>query len=178
MVKKNKNFKVNKSFLNFIHARDFFPQEEVEETRSWLAGHRYSHWTPNGFEIPNFNLVFPDMELIVGGMLGDWVKIEDEGSGTFRIPFDNQVMFESFDSLNEWRMAVAMDDNIFRTYNHISGAKDAKEGYEFDYTKPEDWVVETTINIKSNDAIFYRPWVFHSFEAKLIHHHKIYVEED
>lgn len=170
------NFKVNKSYINFIHARNFFPEKEAEEARSWLSGNKFE-LMENGFEIQNFNLVFPDMEMIVGGMLGDWVKIEDEGSGTFRIPFHNQVMFEAFDSINEWRMAVAMEDNNFRTYTHISGAKDARDGYKFDYSKLEDWPVETTINLKQNDAIFYRPWVFHSFEGKMIHHHKIYVQE-
>lgn len=171
------NFQINKSFMNFIHLRNFFPEGEAANTSSWLSGNKYDHWTPNGWEIPRFSLVFPDMELIMGGMLGDWVKIDDEKSGTFRIPFDNQIMFESFESLNEWRMAVAMVDNTFKTYTHVSGAKDAKEGYEFDYANVEDWQVETTINIKQNDAIVYRPWVFHSFEGKLIYHHKIYIQE-
>lgn len=172
----NSNFKVDKSYLNFIHARSFFPEKEAEETRLWLYAQRFDP-VINGYEIKNFNLVFPNMEMIIGGMLGDWVKIDDKDSGTFRIPFNNQVMFEFFDSLNEWRMAVALEDNTFKTYTHISGAKDAREGYKFDYLKPEDWILETTINIKQNDAIFYRPWLFHSFEAKMIHHHKIYIQE-
>lgn len=173
----SKNFKVDKSYLNFIHARNFFPEKEAEEARSWLIGCKFELMT-NGYEIKNFNLVFPNMEMVIGGMLGDWVRIDDEDSGTFRIPFDNQVMFEFFDSLNEWRMAVALEDTTFKTYTHISGAKDARDGINFDYFKIEDWLVETTINLKQNDAIFYRPWLFHSFEAKIIHHHKIYVQED
>ena len=170
------NYPINKSYLNFIHARNFFPEGEAEEARQWLMGLKYEPME-NGWEIRNFNLVFPDMEMIVGGMLGDWVKIEDEASGTFRIPYHNQVMFEAFDSLNEWRMAVAMEDNVFKTYTHVSGAKDAREGYQFDYMKEEDWSEETTLKLKQNDCVFYRPWVFHSFEGKLIHHHKIFVQE-
>lgn len=170
------NFKVNKSYLNFIHARDFFPVHEVKESKSWLAGLKYQP-VANGFEIQHFNLVFPDMEMIVGGMLGDWVKIDQEGSGTFRVPYDNQIMFEEFDTLNEWRMAIAFDDNVFKTYVHSSGAKDARYGYQFNYNNPEEWLTETTLNLRENDCVFFRPWVFHSFEAKLIHHHKIYVQE-
>lgn len=170
------NYKIDKSYINFIHARNFFPEGEAEEARSWLMNNKYELMS-NGYEIRNFNLVFPDMEMIIGGMLGDWVKIEDEGSGTFRIPFDNQIMFEEFDSLNEWRMAVAMEDNVFQIYNHNSGAKDAREGYNFDYLNKDDWSIETTIRLKQNDAVFYRPWVFHTFEGKLIHHHKIFVQE-
>jgi hypothetical protein len=172
----NKNYKVNKSYINFLHVRDFFPEGEVANTLPWLVGLKYQP-VANGVEVPNFNLVFPDMEMIVGGMLGDWVKIDHESSGTFRIPYHNQIMFEEFDSMNEWRMAVAMEDNLFAMYNHNSGAKDARYGYEFDYSNPEDWTVESTINLKQNDCVFYRPWVFHSFEGKIIYHHKIYVEE-
>lgn len=172
----NKNYKVDKSYMNFIHARNFFPEGEAEEARNWLSTVGMQ-LTPNGFEIPNFNLVFPDLEIIIGEMLGDWVKIDDYNSGTFREPFDNQIMFEPFDSLNEWRLAVALHDNTFKTYIHKSGSKDARYGWEFDYKNPADWDVETILKIKTNDAVFYRPWVFHSFESKMIFHHKIYVQE-
>jgi hypothetical protein len=110
-------------------------------------------------------------------MLGDWVKIDPESSGTFRIPYHNQIMFEEFDSMHEWRMAVAMEDNLFGIYTHNSGAKDARYGYEFDYQRPEDWTLESFVGLKQNDCVFYRPWVFHSFEGKIIYHHKIFVEE-
>jgi hypothetical protein len=87
-------------------------------------------------------------------------------------------MFEEFDSLNEWRMAIAMDDNTFITYTHKSGAKDARDGYEFDYHNLEEWEVESVTRLKQNDCMFYRPWVFHSMEAKLINHHKIFVQDE
>lgn len=173
----NSNFKVDKSYLNFIHARSFFLDGEAEEARQWLSANKFE-LMENGYEIKNFNLVFPNIEMVVGGMLGEWVKIDDKDSGTFRIPFDNQVMFEAFTTINEWRMAVALENTTFKTYTHISGAKDAKDDINFDYLKLEDWFIETTINLKQNDAIFYRPWLFHSFEAKMIHHHKIYVQEN
>jgi len=118
------------------------------------------------------------MEMIVGGMLGDWVKIDLEDSGTFRRPLHNQIIFEDYYDENEWRLAIAMEDNIFKTYNHISGAKDSRDDYKFNYSNPEDWQIETTINLKQNDAVFYRPWLFHSFEDNIIHHHKIYVQEE
>lgn len=173
----SKNFKVNKSYINTMHVRNFFPEGEAANAHSWLVGLKYMPMA-NGAEVQNFNLVFPDMDMIVGGMLGDWVSIDGEASGTFRIPYDNQIMFEEFDSLQEWRLAIAMEDNKFITYNHISGAKDAREGYEFNYNAPEDWVVEQITLLKQNDCMFYRPWVFHSMEAKLINHHKIFVQDE
>lgn len=164
----SKNYKVNRSLLNFIHARDFFPPNDAENYR--LAVKDLIHYDPipYGTEIPDFNLIFPDLDMLFGGMLGDFIKVDEDRSGTFRRPYNNLIHFEDFEDTNEWRLAVALEDNTFRVYTHKSGAKNALDGYEFDYHNQEDWEIETEMKIKQNDAIFYRPWVFHSFEEKLI----------
>jgi len=164
----NSNYKVNRSYLNFIHARNFFPEDEAESCR--LTVKDLLHYNPNpyGRQIPDFNLIFPESDMLFGGMLGDYVTLDEERSGTFRRPYNNLIHFEDFDNLTEWRLAVALEDTLFKTYSHTSGARTALEGYEFDYHNDEEWCLETTLNLKQNDAIFYRPWVFHSFEEKLI----------
>ena len=106
--------------------------------------------------------------MLFGGMLGDYITLDEENSGTFRRPYDSLIHFEDFDDLTEWRVAVALEDTVFRTYSHESGARTALDGYEFNYNNNEEWLLETTLNLKQNDAVFYRPWVFHSFEEKLI----------
>lgn len=169
----NGNFYVNKSVLNYIHARDFFPPGDAENYR--LAVKDLIHYDPipYGTEIPDFNMIFPDMEMLFGKMLGEFIKIDEDKSGTFRRPYHQLIHFEEFDNLKEWRLAVALEDNIFKTYSHESGAKTALDGYEFNYNNPDEWVLETSMNIRQNDAIFYRPWVFHSFEEKLIFCHTL-----
>lgn len=172
------NYPVDKSVLNFIHARDFFSPNVANSFARVTNGLREKmQLMPYGYEIPRFNMTDPEMDMLMGSMLGDYMKVVDEESGTFRLPFDNVIHFEFFDSLHEWRLAVALDDNTFKTYRHSSGAKDARMGYEFNYNNPEEWILETTINIPAGDAIIYRPWIFHSFEARYIHCYKMLVQE-
>jgi hypothetical protein len=168
------NFEVDRSVINFIHARDYFPKGDAENYR--LAIDSLIHFNPMSYgrEIPQFNMIFPDNDLLLGKMLGEsFISLDEEKTGTFRKPWNNLIHFEEFDSLKEWRLAVALEDNTFTTYSHVSGAKTALDGYNFDYHNLSDWLVESVTNIRQNDAIFYRPWVFHSFEEKLMYCHYI-----
>jgi len=173
----NSNFKANKSVLNFIHARDFFQKGDAENYR--LAVTDIIHYKPMmyGAEIEDFNMIGPEDDMIFGSLLGDFVKLDKNKSGTFRKPWHKLIHFEEFDSLFEWRLAVALEDNIFTTYSHTSGSKTALDGYQFNYHNEKEWVVESIVNLRQNDAIFYRPWVFHSFEEKLLFCHHIIGEE-
>lgn len=164
----SKNFQVNKSFLNYIHAREFLPENEAEQCRQTVTN--LMHYDPMAYGMQNseLNLIFPEIDMVFGGMLGDYIRVDEDRSGTFRKPYHNLIHFEEFDNLTEWRIAVALEDTTFTTYSHVSGAKTALDGYQFDYHNLDDWVVETVMTIRQNDAIFYRPWVFHSFEEKLI----------
>jgi hypothetical protein len=175
---KTNNFQVNKSVLNFIHARDYFQQNDADNYRIAISN-VFEKFEPKeyGMELPRFNMVAPDDNMVFGGLLGDYVKLDEEKSGTFRKPWNNLIHFESFLELSEWRLAVALEDNTFTTYSHVSGSKSALNGYEFDYSNLNDWVVETVITLRKNDAIFYRPWVFHSFEEKLLLCYHIIGEE-
>lgn len=171
------NFLVDKSVLNFIHARNFFTQEVANDFSIFAKGFPDKHSPMEyGFEFKNFNMTYPEMDMIIGTLLGDYMKVVEEKSGTFRVPYDNVIHFELFDSIHEWRLAVALEENLFKTYRHVSGAKDARDGHKFNYDNLEEWKIETQINIAAGDAVFYRPWVFHSFEAKHIHCYTILVE--
>ena len=54
------NYKVDRSYLNFIHARNFFPENDAENCR--LTVKDLLHYNPNpyGTQIPEFNLIFPE----------------------------------------------------------------------------------------------------------------------
>jgi hypothetical protein len=171
-----KNFQVNKSVLNYIKAENFWQEGDAEK---FFAVSSNLKFVPKeyGFEIDHFNMVDPELEMVFGELLGDYVKIEDDTSGVFRMPYP-VIHFENFDSLREWRLAIAVQDNVFRTYHHISDRKDARNGIDnINFFDPEEFKLETQINLKQNDAIFYRPWIFHSFEDKIIHCYKILVQE-
>ena len=174
---KNNNFKVNKSVLNYIHAKDFWQPGDAEKYKQAV---KHLQFVPKqyGYEIQDFNMVDPELDMVFSSMLGEWVEVREKYSGVFRIPSPG-VHFEDFDSLNEWSFAIAVEDNQFITYSHKSGAKSALDNHRLDYTKSIDWNIESIINIKQNDCIFYRPWVFHSFEPRLIQYFKIMgMEED
>lgn len=164
----SKNFQVNRSYLNYIHARNFLPAKEAEQCRQSVTN--LMHYDPMAYGMQNseLNLIFPDIDMVFGGMIGDYVRVDEERSGTFRKPYHNLIHFEEFDDLTEWRIAVALEDTTFTTYSHVSGATTALDGYQFNYHKLEDWLVESVMTIRQNDAVFYRPWVFHSFEEKLL----------
>jgi len=164
----NKNFQVNRSFLNYIHARNFLPEGEAESCKNAVKDLIHYYPMAYGYQNADLNLIFPEMDMVFGGMIGDFVKLDEEKSGTFRRPYHNLIHFEEFDDLNEWRLAIALEDTTFTTYSHVSGATTALDAYEFDYHNLDDWIIETVMNVRQNDAVFYRPWVFHSFEEKLL----------
>jgi len=61
----NTNFSVNRSVINYIHARDYFPKDEVEQLRPLVQD---VHWVDKKFgkEMEHFNLIFNDIDLVIG----------------------------------------------------------------------------------------------------------------
>ena len=176
------NFQVNRSVINYIHARDYFPKEEVDRIAPLIQD---VHWEdkPFGQQMVNFNLIFPDIDLVMGKMVGDLVEIDKPNSGTFRKVAHEVIRFEDFDSLNDWRFVVALEDNEFKTYIHNEGYKnvldyikdESEEKILLNFSDQEEWEVEATIKMKSNDVLFYRPWIFHSFQEGILHYYKLKV---
>jgi hypothetical protein len=176
------NFSVNRSVINYIHARDYFPEHELDELRTWLGG---TYWEDKKFgqELRNFNLIFPDIDLVLGKMIGDIIEIDKPNSGTIRKPLKDVIRFEDFEDLNDWRFVAAIEDNTFITYNNLKGYKTflsyikdtSEEKPSLDYFNGEDWEIESVIKLKPNDVLFYRPWVFHSFDEGMLHYYKLKV---
>jgi hypothetical protein len=174
------NYPVNKSVMNYIHARDFFPEGDAENYKLAVDGLKFVPMK-YGLEIPEFNMIFPDIDVLWGKMLGDILDIEENESGVFRRPYPDVIHFEDFESLDEWRFVVSLDNMEFKTYRHVSGAKNmlhTENGdySQFDFFDENQWERETSIIMKPNDAIFYRPWIFHSFSQGLLHYYKIKVQ--
>jgi hypothetical protein len=176
------NFSVDRSVINYIHARDYFPHDEVHRISPLVQDVSWSD-KKFGKEMDHFNLIFPDIDIILGKMVGDLVEIDRKESGTLRKPLHEIIHFEDFNDLNDWRFVVALDDNEFRTYNHKNGYKsfvdyikdESEEKPILDYINIDEWDLEAVIKMKTNDVLFYRPWVFHSFQDGILHYYKMKV---
>jgi len=176
------NFSVNRSAINYIHARDYFPKGEIEQFRPWLENVKWVD-TKFGKEIENINMIFENIDIILGKMSGDLLEIDRKKSGTLRKTLHEVIHFEDFEDTNDWRFVVAVDDNEFKTYIHKDGFKsildytndDSEEKPLLDYLNIEDWETETVIKMKPNDVLFYRPWIFHSFQDGILHYYKLKV---
>jgi hypothetical protein len=178
----NNNFPVNRSVINYIHARDYFPKEEIHQLRPLVDDVR---WVEKKFgkEMEHFNLIFKDIDIVLGKMVGDIVEIDKENSGTLRRTLHEVIHFEDFNDLNDWRFVVAMDENEFKTYIHKDGYKnfldylkdENEERPILNYINKDDWEEEAVIKMKPNDVLFYRPWVFHSFQEGVLHYYKLKV---
>jgi hypothetical protein len=178
----NSNIPVNRSVINYIHARDYFPKDEVDQLRPLVQD---VHWADKKFgkEMEHFNLIFNDIDLVIGKMVGDMVEIDRPASGTLRRTIHEIIHFEDFEDLNDWRFVVAIEDNEFNTFIHKDGYKNIldytrdenEDKPELDYLNRDEWEVETTIKMKPNDVLFYRPWIFHSFQDGILHYYKLKV---
>ena len=176
------NFSVKRSAINYIHARDYFPKGEIEQFRPWLENVNWVE-TKFGKEIENINLIFENIDIILGKMSGDLLEVDRKNSGTLRKTLHEVIHFEDFEDTNDWRFVVAVDENEFKTHIHKDGFKsvldyikdESEEKPLLDYLNVEDWETETVIKMKPNDVLFYRPWLFHSFQDGILHYYKLKV---
>lgn len=171
-----KNFKVDKTVLSYIYAKNFWQEGDADKFKTVISNLKF---VPKqyGHEIDDFNMTDPELDMVFSEMLGDWIEMKEKQSGIFRIPYSG-IHFEDFNSLNEWRFIVALEDNQFTIFNHKSGVQDARKGYNFDYKNSLEWTIDSIVSIKKNDCLFYRPWVFHSLEPKPVYYYKLMVIEE
>lgn len=165
--------------IKFILAEKFFPPSDADKYCSIVSGLNFTK-SDYGEEVKNFNLLFPNIETIFSNVLGQEVDIDRERSGVFRKPLVSIPHFHGFDSLNEWCFAVALEPTTFSLFHHLRNgeygnvdARTALDGYKFNYRNMMEWNINTSIEISTNDGIFWRPWLFHSFENGLIQHYRI-----
>jgi hypothetical protein len=172
----------NRSMVKLMHADGFFPKGDVESLRSAVSNMQF---VPKeyGHELPNFNLIFPDMEIILYHVLGERVIVDPNRSGIIRKPYNHVIHFEAFDSPNEWCFIVALEETTVNLHYHISdhtmgdaGEADAKtafDGHKFNYRNWFEWKIHTNIQLEPNQGLFIRPWMFHSLEDGLVQYYRL-----
>ena len=120
-----------------------------------------------GREVQNFELVPPDADDIFSKVLNKRVSVQQENSGVFRFP-SLFIHFDDFKTPDDWLFVVALQDTTFNLFEHKSGAVSALEGYEFQYRNLFEWDLTVNYLLKPGQGIFFRPWLFHSFDGGLI----------
>lgn len=173
---------MSRSMVKMIHADNFFPEGDAENLRATAESMQFTERS-YGYELDNFNMIFPDIELVFNKVLGERVCVDPIRSGVIRKPFNNRIHFEQFDSSEEWCFFVALEPTTLNLWHHIedSGMGDLSkanstsvfEGYKFNYHNLFEWKIHTNILLEQNQGIFIRPWVFHSLESGMVQYYRL-----
>jgi hypothetical protein len=154
------------AFIKTMTIDGFYTKEEATNLSYVVKSLQYKK-TEFGHEIEDFNAVGTDANDLFSTVLGKQVSIDLEQSGVFREP-ELFIHFEDFNELNEWIFVVALERSTFNIFEHQSGAKTALDGYEFGYRNLFEWDLTVNYLLEPGQGIFFRPWLFHSFDQGLI----------
>jgi hypothetical protein len=174
---------MSRSMVKLIHADGFFPNKDADNLKQLADGLTFEEQS-YGFEVPNFNLIFPDSETIFHKVLGERVTVDPKLSGVIRKPNNNAIHFEQFKSTEEWCFVVALEPTVINFWYHIDpkehmgelGVPDARhalDGTEFNYNNIFEWKIHTNIVLETNQGLFFRPWVFHSLQDGLVQYYRM-----
>lgn len=154
------------SLIKTITLDNFYSKEEAENIFRVVSGLKFqSH--DFGKEIKNFNMVPENADDLFSRAINKTVTVIEERSGIFRVP-ELFIHFEDFDSLNEWLFVVAIENSTFNLFEHKSGVENALGGYNFNYRNLFEWDLTVNYLLKPSQGIFFRPWLFHSFDQGVI----------
>jgi hypothetical protein len=181
-MSEREDFEINRTSIRLIHADGFFPKGEAEALCSVVQGVQYVQGE-YGLEMPNFNLILPDIHLVFSKILGEDVIVDRARSGIVRKPYNNMIHFESFDSPREWCFILALEHTTLNIYKHVADiryndynkvdSRNVLEGFQFDYNNLFEWDIVSNIILECNQGVFIRPWVFHSLEDGTVQYYRI-----
>lgn len=164
---------LSRAMVKLIHADNFFQKGGPQELWPIVNSLQFVQ-KDYGLEIDHFNLIQPGLQSVFTRIIGEKVYLDEDASGVFRIPLPSIIHFEAFEEVDEWCFAVALEDNImFNLYQHESGVETALEDHKFNYRNMFEWKYYCNFQLKENQGIFYRPWLFHSFSGGTIQYFKL-----
>jgi len=162
----------DRSMVTLIHADKFFHPDEIQKLFNAVCMLQYQP-SEYGSEVKDFNLLFPGIENMFSKAVGEQVVLEVEKSGLFRKPMFG-IHFESFTDPDEWCFVIALEPTTFNVFHHISGAESALQGFQFGYRNPFEWGdAVVNIELKTNQGLFFRPWLFHSLDKGVVQYYKL-----
>ena len=158
------------SILKTITVDDFYTKESAVNIARAVFSLNYDDYE-FGSQIRDFNMMSDE----VADMFSKVLKINvtvDEESGFFRIP-KLFIHFEPFETINDWLFVVALQPSTFNIFEHQSGAITALDNYKFNYRNLFEWDLKVNYILDPGQGIFFRPWLFHSFDKGLIQMFKV-----
>lgn len=165
-----------KHLVKIITVDGYFSQEEAIRLTEITKNLNYEE-CEFGMEIPNFNMISCNSQKIFSGVLGKQLEILEKQSGIFRKP-EGFIHFEGFDDLSEWIFAVALQPSTFNVFEHKGGCETALDGYQHNYRNLFEWDLTINYLLKPGQGVFFRPWLFHSFDNGLIQLFRIKETQD
>lgn len=173
--------------VKLIHADGFFPNNDAENLKNAALSMKFAE-TSRGLEIPDFNIIFPDSEIIFHKVLGERVMVDPVRSGVLRKPNNNLIHFEEFETPEEWCFMVALERTTVNFWHHIDPKNNigdlskvdsthALQGYNYNFRNLFEWKIHTNILLEQNQCLFFRPWVFHSLEDGLIQYYRLIADK-
>jgi hypothetical protein len=168
---------INRSMVKLIHADNFLSAPDAQRLVDVTTGLKFSP-KPYGWELEHINMVLDRLEPLMSRVLGERVVIDHKRSGIFRRPLNNVIHFEDFDSVNEWCFVCALEQNTLNLYHHVTptgevDAEHAMQGQQFNYRNLFEWHLHTNIMLKPSQGVFFRPWVFHSWDQGLVQYYRV-----
>jgi hypothetical protein len=170
-----------RAMVKLIHADQFYPPEDVAKYPHLVGSLRFVQ-KEYGQELEHFNMIGTGLEPIFSRVLGEKVTIDRNRSGIFRRP-SQFIHFESYQTLDEWCFVVALEKTTFNIWHHLSSgmgdqgqidARSALEGWQFNYRNLLEWNIETNVMLQPNQGVFFRPWMFHSWdENRLVQYYRL-----
>ena len=154
------------SILKTMTIDGFYTKEDATNLSHVVGNLQYKDFD-FGSEIEDFNVVPEDADEMFSKVLGRNVIVDKDSSGIFRLP-EHFIHFEGFDATNEWLFVVALENSTFNIYEHKTGVKTALDGYQFNYRNLFEWDLTVNYLLEPGQGIFFRPWLFHSFDMGLI----------
>ena len=152
--------------LKVITVEDFYDQQTANQIATVIENLPMVE-NEYGQEPENFNMVSDDASEMFSEGLNKNVTVIEEQSGLFRIP-KIFIHFESFEYPQDWAFAAALRPTTFNIFEHKSGVKTALQEYKFDYKNLFEWDLTVNYQLSPGQAVFFRPWLFHSFHSGLI----------
>lgn len=174
---------MSRSMVKLMHADGFFPNNDAQNLKT-VADNLDFVQKPYGYELPNFNLIFPNIETIFHKVVGERVTVDPERSGVVRKPNNNAIHYEHFESTEEWCFVIALEPTVINFWYHIDpkdkmgelgvpDARSALDGTDFNYNNMFEWKIHTNIVLETNQALFFRPWVFHSLQDGMVQYYRM-----
>jgi len=114
---------------------------------------------PYGDEIKDFNFIPQGLQENFSAILSEHVEIQPN-TGIFRKP-NESIHVEPFYQHCLWMCVVALENTslFLHEQENIKTVFDVTESID-----ETQWTVQNRINMKKNDFVFVRPWLFYSLE--------------